>query len=373
MKYDGRGDIFSNPDVLPMWIADMDFATPQFILNRIVQRCQHPILGYTFRDAEYHQAIVDWYERSQGWSVESQWIDFCPGVVSGLAHAIRAYTRPGDRIIIQPPVYPPFFATARENGRDLVLNPLVEASNGYRMDFEGLERLASQGAKMFILCNPHNPVGRVWAEEELRLVGNICLKYGVLVVSDEIHSDLVFSGHVHRSLAAMSEELAQSTVTFGSSSKTFNVAGLNSGYVIIPSPQLRKLYREELQASGSGMGNIFGIEAVKAAFSAEGRAWLEAMLRYVNANIDFVEEFIAHRLPGVRMHRPEGTYLLWLDFRALELPDEELHDLLVSKAGVGLNRGSSFGEHGEGFARMNVACPLATVHEAMERIAAALE
>lgn len=372
-KYDRRDVIFGNANVLPLWVADMDFATPDFIIERIEQRCKHPILGYTFRDAEYTNAIKWWYGTRQGWDIKGEWIDFCPGVVAGLNHAIRAYTAPSDRIIIQPPVYHPFFSTVESNGRHLVYNPLLEVDGVYRINFDELEQLAKQGAKMLILSSPHNPVGRVWTADELRQVGAICMKHNVLVVSDEIHSDLIFPHHRFVSFAALSPEFAMNSVTFSSSSKTFNIAGLSSGFAIIPSEPLRKLYQQELEASGSGMGNIFGIEALKAAFSEQGLKWLSGLMGYLVGNVDFVERFLSQSLPMVRFTRPEGTYLLWLDFRAMGISDKQLNDILINSAEVGFNAGSGFGKQGEGFERMNLACPRSTVAEAMQRVAAAFE
>ncbi|MBQ9470142.1 MAG: PatB family C-S lyase [Bacteroidales bacterium] len=373
-KYDGRGHVFQNPDVLPLWVADMDFATPSFIIERIRKRCQHPVLGYTFRDDEYHAAIRWWYAQRHGWSIDTGWIDFCPGVVSGLNHAIRAYTQPGDAIIIQPPVYHPFFSTVENNGRKLVLNPLRNNGEGYyTMDLQHLETLAQQGAKMLIISSPHNPVGRVWTRDELLALGGICQRYGLIVVSDEIHSDLVFAGHKHIPMASLSDDLAQRTITFASASKTFNIAGLSSGFAIIPNKELRLRYQRELEASGAGMGNLFGIEAVKAAFSPQGEAWLGELLRYLAGNIDFVERFVAERLPQLRFRRPGGTYLLWLDFGSLGITDKQLNELLQQSAGVGFNAGSGFGVEGHCFQRINVACPQSTVREALERVAAALE
>ena len=372
-KYDGRKDVFTNKDVLPLWVADMDFATPDFIMDRVKKRCEHPILGYTFRDEEYNNAIIWWYKTRHSWDLQSSWIEFCPGVVSGLNHAIRAYTKPDDMIIIQPPVYHPFYGTVECNGRQLVYNPLVVNNGVYEINFEGLDQLASQGAKMLILSSPHNPVGRVWSADELRKVGEICLKHNVLVVSDEIHSDLILGSNNHVSLAAISDNFAMNSVTFASSSKTFNIAGLTSGFVIIPNKKLRVLYQHELEASGAGNGNIFGIEALKAAFTVQGAQWLSELVAYIDRNIDFVEDFLKRNLPMVRFTRPQGTYLLWLDFNALGITDEQLNDLLQNSAEVGFNAGSGFGREGNCFVRVNVACPLSTVEEAMQRVANALE
>lgn len=373
IKYDGRANVFANKNVMPLWVADMDFATPSFIIERIKKRCEHQILGYTFRDDEYNNAIKWWYQKRHNWNIDSKWLAFCPGVVSGLNHAIRAYTKAGDKIIIQPPVYHPFFSTVQTNGRQLVYNPLLRVDGKYYFNFDELEQLASQGAKMLILSSPHNPVGRVWTADELQKIGSICVKHNVLIISDEIHSDLVYKNCSHVSLASLSNDFAMNTVTFASSSKTFNIAGLSSGFAIIPNEKLRDLYLQELEATGAGMGNIFGIEALKAGFSEEGEQWLAQLLAYINKNVDFVESFLKQRLPMVKFARPEGTYLLWLDFGALGITDQQLNDILINSAEVGFNEGSGFGKEGSCFERVNVACPLSTVSEAMNRVANALE
>jgi len=345
----------------------MDIPTPNFILDAIQSRCNHPFLGYTFRDEEYNNAIINWYENKHNWKIQPGWIEFCPGVVSGLNHIIRAYTKPDDRIIIQPPVYHPFFSTAENNGRKLVFNPLIENDGNYSINFDELETVA-KGAKMLILSNPHNPVGRVWTRDELRRVGEICVKHNVLIVSDEIHSDLVYKPFEHISIASISEEFAQNTVTFGSSSKTFNIAGLSSGFVIIPNQELMKRYKHELEASGAGMGNIFGNEALKAAFTKQGEGWLNELLDYFTENINLVDSALKQELPKVKFVKPQGTYLLWIDFRALGIEDSTLNKLLINEAGLGFNAGNGFGTEGIGFQRINIACPRATVQLALDRL-----
>lgn len=368
VKYDLRKSIFGKEDVIPMWVADMDIPTPDFIIDAIRNRCNHPFLGYTFRDDNYNNAIVDWYAKRHNWNIQPGWIEFCPGVVSGLNHVIRAFTKPGDRIIIQPPVYHPFYSTVENNGRVLAFNPLVETDGVYTINYDGLEMLAAEGVAMLVLSSPHNPVGRVWTSDELRRVGSICAKHNVLVVSDEIHSDLVYSPHMHTSLASISEEYANCTITFGSASKTFNIAGLSSGFTIIPNPKLLSKYKQELEASGAGMGNIFGNEALKAAFSHRGEEWLSELLEYFKGNIMLVEETLRQKLPKVKFVKPQGTYLLWLDFREIGINDAALNSLLINDTGLGLNAGNGFGKEGELFQRMNIACPRATVQLALNKL-----
>jgi len=368
VKYDLRETIFANSTVLPMWVADMDFATPDFIIKTLEKRCSHPILGYTLRDKAFSDAIVWWNEHRHSWKIKHEQISFCAGVVSGLNHAIQAFTNVGDSIIIQPPVYHPFFSTVENNGRKLVFNPLVKENNNYLFDYNNLEELAAKGAKMLILSNPHNPVGRVWNKEELIRIGEICLKYNVLVVADEIHSDLILKPHKHIPFASLNEQFSQNSITFASTSKTFNLAGLFTGYAIITNPEYLKKYNHTLEMTGAGMGNIFGFEAVKAAYSPEGEKWLEELLTYIDGNMQLVKSFLKLNLPKIELSDLQGTYLLWLNFNSYQMDDDRINDLLINKAEVGLNKGSVFGVQGKGFQRMNIACPRSSVEYALDRI-----
>jgi len=368
VKYDLRKAIFGKDDVIPMWVADMDLPTPNFIIDALAQRLKHPILGYTIRDKAFYDAIVLWNKKRHNWDISPEWINICAGVVSGLNHAIQAFTVPGDKIIIQTPVYHPFFSTIRNNGREILQNPLIEENMNYRMDYENFESLAQKGAKIVIISNPHNPVGRVWSSNELIRLGEICLKYNILIISDEIHSDLIIKPFKHNPLASLSDELRMNTVTFASTSKTFNLAGLFVGHVIIPNGELLKKYNQALEATGAGSGNIFGFEAVKAAYTEKGEQWLEEALEYIKGNADAVKSFIEAKLPKVKVAELQGTYLLWLDFRAFGFDDDTLNNILINEAGVGLNSGSVFGEQGKCFQRMNLACSRLIVNEVLERI-----
>ena len=368
VKYDLRESIFGNSNVIPMWVADMDIPTPEFILRAIEKRCSHPILGYTFRSDDFNSSVVWWNKHRHAWDIKPEHIGICAGVVSGLNHAIQAFTNIGDKIIIQPPVYHPFFSTVTSNGRNLVFNPLIKVGNSYSINFQHLEEIASKGAKMLILSSPHNPVGRVWSKDELKEIGNICLKYNILVVADEIHSDLVYKPNKHVPFASISEEFAQNSITFASASKTFNIAGLFTGHAIIPNIELYKKYSQALEMTGAGSGNIFGFESVKAAYTKEGEIWLEELLTYLQENINLVSEFLKNNLPKIELTEIQGTYLLWLDFNNYKIDDEKLNDLLINKALVGLNKGSVFGEQGIGYQRMNIACSRSTVNESLERI-----
>jgi cysteine-S-conjugate beta-lyase len=368
VKYDLRQSIFGNDKVIPMWVADMDFPTPDFILEALAKRIKHPILGYTIRDEAFNEAIVWWNLKRHDWIVKPEFISICAGVVSGLNHAIQAYTDPRDKIIIQTPVYHPFFSTIKNNGREIVQNPLIERNMRYSIDFNHLEEIAKKGAKMIIISNPHNPVGRVWTKEELIKLGDICCKYKILVVSDEIHSDLIIKPNKHIPFASLSEQFAFSSVTFASTSKTFNLAGLFTGHAIISNPELLNKYNQALEATGAGMGNIFGYEAVKAAYTTNGELWLDEVMNYIKENARLVEEFLANNLPKIKLSKLEGTYLLWLDFRGFGLNDDIINDLLINRAGVGLNKGSVFGEQGINFQRMNIACSRKIVEEALEHM-----
>ncbi|NVO11133.1 MAG: putative C-S lyase [Bacteroidales bacterium] len=368
VKYDLRQSIFGNSKVLPMWVADMDISTPDFILDALAERIKHPMLGYTIRDKAFNESIVWWNAKRHSWDIKPEYISICAGVVSGLNHAIQAFTNPGDKIIIQPPVYHPFFSTIYNNNRIILPNPLIGLDMKYTMDFEHLEKIASQGAKMIIISNPHNPVGRVWNRDELVRLGEICCKHNILIVSDEIHSDLIIKPNLHIPFASLSEQFLMNSVTFASTSKTFNLAGLFTGHAIIANKQLLKKYNHALEITGAGTGNIFGFESVKAAYSPKGEIWLDEVLEYIKGNTLLVEAYLKDKLPKINLAELQGTYLLWLDFRSFGLDDEKINDLLINKAEVGLNKGSIFGELGIGFQRMNVACPRSQVEEALERI-----
>lgn len=368
-KFDAREKIFGKADVIPMWVADMDFATPPFIIEKMSQRLKHPVFGYTFRDDEFSDAIRMWMSKRHGWSIDNQWISFAPGIVAGLYHAVQAFTNQGDKVLIQSPVYHPFYYAARQNGRRLVTNPLIQKDGKYSIDFNHFEDQIKKGVKLFILCSPHNPVGRVWHKEELIQMAEICLKYNVLIVSDEIHADLIFHPHKHIPLATLSPEIANQTITFNSASKTFNIAGLTTAYAIISNPQYLKTYNQQLEKNGTNHGNIFGFESLKAAYSPQGEEWLEQLLHYVKQSVDNVDQYLKKNLPKIKLIYPEGTYLLWIDFRELGIPVDKLTSIIVNEAGLGFNSGEIFGPEGQGFQRMNIGCPHDLVNESLNRLA----
>jgi len=366
-KWAFNAKLFGSPDVLSMWVADMDFQSPAPVVQALVQRAQHGIFGYAAHSDAYYDAIVEWMRKRHGWEIKREWIAHAPGVVNALDLAVHAFTRPGDKIIIQPPIYPPFFNIVRNNGRQLIANPLKLENGRYRMDLPDLERQIDHRTKLLILCSPHNPVGRVWTREELTELAALCLRQNILILSDEIHSDLVLRGHTHTPLATLSEELAQNTLTFIAPSKTFNVPGLAASAIIIPNAGRLTTFKATVEDFGLEFGNIFGITALQAAYRY-GEEWLEQLLDYIQGNVDFALDFFATRVPKMQVIRPEATYLLWLDCRELGLDNAALKDLMLRQARVALNDGPTFGPGGEGFQRMNLGCPRATLEEGLRRI-----
>ncbi len=370
VKYDLRKLFFGNDDVIPMWVADMDFKTPDFILEAIKKRIEHPILGYSIRSTEYFDAIRNWLQRRHNWIIENNWISFSPGIVPALNMMVLAFTNPGDNIIVQPPVYFPFFSAVKGNDRRLLFNELKLSNGRYVMDFDNLEKLC-QRATMMIICNPQNPGGSAWRPEELKKIAKICLRYNVLMVSDEIHADLVNVGFKHTVLASLSNKIAQNTITLHAPSKTFNLAGLSTASVIIPNAGLRKTYNKLVQNLHIDMGNIFGNVASTAAFN-NGDEWLDQLLKYIDGNLTFAEHYFKENIPEIRMIKPEATYMVWLDCRALKMDDKELNKFFIQQAGLGLNPGAQFGRGGSGFMRMNLACPRATLIKGLEQLKTAV-
>jgi len=366
VKFDLRKEIFGREDVIPMWVADMDFAVPPFVQDAILKRAAHPVYGYSIIPESYNEAVVEWVKRRTAWEIRKEWLRFSPGIVTGLNVVVQALTEPGDKIIIQPPVYFPFFSCVENNGRKLVYNQLVEKDGVYSIDFEDLERKMKDGARMLILCNPHNPVSRCWTRDELQWLGAKGLEHKVLIVSDEIHCDLVFEPHHHIPLASLSDEIAQNTITCIAPSKTFNLAGLFTSSIIIPNDSLRRRFmvaEERIHLSA----NIFGITAAEAAYR-NGEVWLAELMEYLKTNVELVRDFLAVKMPEISVSPAEATYMLWLDFRKLGIEEKELKKLLIEKAGLGFVEGPRFGPGGEGFQRMNVACPRVTLEMALERI-----
>lgn len=368
LKYDFAKRRGMPEDVLPLWVADMDFKTSSYVEDALAERARHGIFGYSESQTPYFEIVRDWMKRHHDWEVKEPWLIKTPGVVFALAMAVKAYTEPGDGVLIQSPVYYPFSEVIEDNGRRIVSNTLVLGEDHkYHINFEDFERQIKENQiKLFFLCNPHNPVGRVWTTEELTRLGDICLKYQVTVVSDEIHSDFIFRGR-HQVFADLKREYADITVTCTAPSKTFNLAGLLLSNIFISNRELRHKFRQQVNAAGISQLSPFGLVACETAYT-QGEEWYQAMLAYVAENIAFTKEYVEKHLPGVEMVEHEGTYLVWLDFRKTGLSVEELEDLIVNRAKLWLDSGKIFGKSGEGFQRINVACPRQILEEALHRI-----
>jgi cystathionine beta-lyase len=372
-KWDAVDTVFGSADVLPLWIADMDFASPEAVTRKLIERASHPIYAYNTQEASLYQAFINWVKRRHNWEIEQDWILLAPGVVPSIVLSILALSEPGDGVIIQPPVYPPFFDSIKDNQREIVENPLIENNGRYEIDYDDLEqKLADPKNKLLLFCSPHNPVGRVWTRAELSKVYELCQKYNVDVLSDEIHSDLVYSEHKHTVFASLGTPVCKQSVTFMAASKTFNVAGLNLSFSVVPCKRRRALIKAEINRLHLNRNNLFGVLASETAY-AEGDSWLDGLLEYLEKNADTLVDFTEKRLPKVKVVKPEGTYLAWLDFRAYFSNAKELDDFLVQKAKVGLNSGKTFGRQGEGFARINLATQRSVLLEALVRIEKALE
>ena len=367
-KYDFAREMGMPEDVLPMWVADMDFPTAPAVLERLHALAEHGIFGYTGVKDAYFSTVHNWSAQRSSWETQRSWLVTTPGVVFAIAIAIRAFTQKGDAILIQQPVYYPFADKVTENDRQLVVNPLILKDGRYEMDFADMERkIVDYHVKMLLLCSPHNPVGRVWTKEELLRVGEICQKHGVLVVSDEIHADFTYAGHTHRVFASVKSEFADFTITCTAPSKTFNLAGLQNSNIFIPNRQLRHAYKKELSACGCGGTNCMGMAACQAAYEA-GADWLEQLKQYLAGNLAYIRQFLREKLPDIALIEPEGTYLVWLDLRKLGLTEQQQRQLIVQDAKLWLDTGTLFGQGGEGFERINIACPRTTIKQAMQRL-----
>lgn len=369
-KYDALGLIYGRDDLISLWVADMDFAIAPAIREALQNKLDHGILGYNYNPPEFYEAVANWVSKHYGIKAEREWMLLTPGIVTAINLAVLQLTQPGDGVLIQTPVYRPFFSAVLNHGRKLLTNPLINTDGYYTIDFDDFERKIAQ-AKLLILCSPHNPVGRIWSEDELRKMGSLCRKYRVPIISDEIHADLVYEGNGAISIASL-EDFADLTLCCCSPSKSFNIAGLSTAITIVKNPELREPLRKMIWDLHLYLGNTFGIEAVIAAYS-NGEGWLRELLTYLRGNRDFMHDFIFTRLPMIRMAKPESTYLAWLDFRALGLPDEDISDLLVNKARLALDPGHKFGVEGTGFQRLNFGCPRSVLKEALQRLEQVLE
>lgn len=371
VKYDARRAVFGSDSVMPLWVADMDFAAPEAVTQALIERARHPVYGYSLFPGSLYQAMIDWFAERHAWRIEREWILMAPGVVPSIHAAIMAFAQPGEGIIIQSPVYPPFFGSVGKTGRRLIENPLRLENGRYRMDLEHLEQCAADGAKMLLLCTPHNPVGRVWDEDELRAVLAIARRHGLVVLSDDIHCDLVFPGNRHLMLANLAEEGDQ-LITAVAPSKTFNIPGLGLSALVVPDAEHRKALKQVFETLNMEQANPFSLTAFEAAYR-HGAPWLDALLGYLQENCRFVSEYLRQHIPRISMIEPEGTYLLWLDCRGLGLSDAGLKAFFIRRAGLGLNPGISFGEGGSGFMRLNIGTRRANLQQALEQLRLAVE
>jgi len=356
---------FGTDELLPLWVADMDFRTPDFVMDAIRKRCEHEILGYTIRDNTFYQSIIRWIKYKHDWEIDSRWLGFVPGIVPAMAVAVLAFSEPGDKVIVQSPVYPPFFSVVEDNKREVAVNELQMVDGQYRMNIPELKKLATDPrTKMMLLCSPHNPGGRVWSKEELAEVAEICAENNVIVISDEIHADLVLSGYKHIPFATVNETARQNSVVLMAPSKTFNIAGLGSSSFIIPNQDLFVRFNKQLHAVEFGNGSLFAFTATQAAYE-KGTEWLKQLITYIEGNVTFVKEYIEENIPQIKAITPQASFLIWLDFSGLGLSDKEEETLLVKKAKIGLNPGYTFGKGGEGYHRLNIGCSRLVLQKAM--------
>lgn len=354
-----------------MWVADMDFPVAQEIQQAIQERAAHPAFGYTAIPDTAYEAVLDWLSRRHSWTVSREWMLFCPGVVPSIALSINAFTLPGDKIIVQAPVYPPFFSVISDCGRQVVVNKLTCEEGRYRIDFDDLKNKIDRNTSMLLLCSPHNPVGRLWSSEELLELGRICIEQDVIILADEIHHDLVFPGRRHFPIASLSNALSENTVTLLAPSKTFNLAGLHTSIAVISNELLRRRFYSVLNSLSLRSINIFGLTATEAAYGS-GDEWVDQMMDYVAGNFEFLNHYLSSRIPEVVAIRPESTYLVWLDCSGLSMDYRKIGEFTVKKARIALNDGASFGPGGESFQRMNIACPRAKLQEALNRLEKAI-
>jgi cysteine-S-conjugate beta-lyase len=369
LKFDLTERIFGTKDILPMWVADMDFPIAPEIEETLKEYLQHnKVFGYTLRGEGFYNAVTQWMQQQHNWKIKNEWILYSPGVVPSLNLAVLTYTNPGDKIIVQPPVYYPFFNAVKDHKRELLYNTLVLQEGHYQVNWDKLEDQASDPrTSMILLCSPHNPGGRVWTKQELEKLTNICLKHNVLIVSDEIHADLVFHPQRHIPTASLSKEVSNITITLNAPSKTFNLAAFATSYIIISSGKLRIKMKQTIEHLHLGMGNMMGNIALEAAYT-KGTPWLESLLTYLNTNIDYTIAYINKYIPEITPMRPEATYLLWMDFKKSGLTEQALQKKLIEKAKLGLSNGSQFGPGGSGFQRINLGCPLPVIKKALSQL-----
>ena len=369
LKHEALLPRWGRNDLLPLWVADMDFATPDFVVDALKERLNHPIFGYTVDPSDYRPAIIDWIRTHHHWEVKSKWLSFIPGIVKGIGLVVNVFTKPDEKVIIQPPVYHPFRLTPEGNHREVVFNPLLRREDGYYdMDFENLEQVCDEKCRVLILCNPHNPAGLCWSKDTLVRLADFCYQHHILVISDEIHSDMALFGNQHVPFASVSQHAADISITFGAPTKTFNMAGIVSSYAIVPNAELREKFFGWLKANELDEPTLFAPIATIAAFR-KGEEWRKQMLAYVEENVKFVEEYCKEYIPGIHSLRPQASFLMWLDCNELGLNHEQLLDLFIDKAHLALNDGEMFGPGGKGFMRLNIGTPRSILHQALSQLA----
>ena len=372
VKTDRLKAVFGKEDLQALWVADMDFETPDFIIDAIKERMEHPVFGYTVEPEDYRPAVRDWVAALHGWEIREEWLCYIPGIVKGIGMAINALLEKYEKVIIQPPVYHPFRLVPQNNGREVVFNPLRPTEDGsYEMDFENLEEVCDDRCRMLILSNPHNPAGITWPRETLERLADFCHRKGIIVISDEIHSDMALFGNRHIPFASVSPQAAACSITFAAPSKTFNIAGIVSSFAVVPDDVLRGRFFSWVEANEMGSAHIFAPIATIAAYR-KGAEWRRQMLEYVEGNIGFIISYCRDHIPQIKPLRPQASFLVWLDCRDLGLDHDSLIDLFVNKAGLALNDGEMFNPGGEGFMRLNVGCPRKTLETAMEALRTSL-
>src|SRR5690625_1659926 len=371
IKWGQLKELYGDDEVLPLWIADMDFRSADEIIEAIKDRADHGVFGYIYMKDSFYQSIIDWVKRRFNWEIKKEWILFTPGVVMGFNIGVRELVDKGDKVLVQPPVYPPFYRVLDNNGRVPLENPLKHDGERYVMDFEDLEEKAADSS-LIMLCNPHNPVCRVWTREELDRLGQICVENDITIISDEIHCDFTLKGVEHTPMASLSKELEQQTITLMAPSKTFNIAGLTTSVAIIPNEELREKYTKALEAMEVGNPTIFGALALETAYK-HGEEWLDEVMVYVEDNIDYAIQYIKENIPEIKVDRPDGTYLLWLDFRSLNKSNDEIEKALIEEGKVALNDGRPYGTGGDGFFRLNIGCPRSILKDGLQRIEKAVK
>lgn len=367
VKWNNLKAVFGKDDLLPMWVADMDFKAPNEIIEAFKDRVNHGVFGYTWIQDSFFDSIIYWIKKRFNWEIQKEWIIFIPGVIPGISLGIRELTKEGEKVLIQPPVYPPFYEVINNNNRIVNKNPLKEYGEKFVIDYEDLKNKIDEKTKLMILCNPHNPVGRVWSKDELEKLEEILVKKDLTIICDEIHSDFILKGYKHISLATISKELEQRTITLMAPSKTFNIPGLATAFAIIPNNTIRQKYQQAIKALRIDSITVFGALGLETAYY-KGEKWLEELIKYIEDNINYTLSYINNNISEIKAYRPEGTYLVWLDFRKLNKTADEIYTALIEIGKVALNDGRQYGEEGEGFFRLNVGCPRPTLEEGLSRI-----